>query len=360
MSKVRPGQRIAVIGAGVSGLVAAAELRRAGHDVHVFEAGPYPGGHTNTIEVEDGPRRLAVDTGFIVFNELNYPNFERMLGELGVPSHPAEMSFSVSDGRGEFEWATRGTRGVFARASSMHSIRGSTVCSSTSPGSIATRAGWSGAARRDRRFRRFLIDGGYSDYFIERLLVPQASAVWSADPEQMWSFPAGFLAEFFDNHRTLRLRGRPSWRTVTGGSRDYVEALIAPFRNRVRLETPVRWVERHLDSVMVRVGGATERFDQVVFAVHSDQALRLLTDPSPAESAVMGDPLPAKRSRPPHGHPAAARPPLGMGELELPPERASRRAHHGHLRHEPPPVVRGRSAIPGHAEPNRGDRSGRR
>ncbi len=287
MRSAMPRERIAVVGGGVSGLVAAAELRRAGHDIHLFEAGAYPGGHTNTIEVEDGPRRLAVDTGFIVFNELNYPNFERMLGELGVRSQPAEMSFSVSDGRGGFEWATRGPRGLFARASHAFDPRFHRM--------LLDLARFNREARRlvGRRaegpsLRRFLVDGGYSDYFIERLLVPQASAVWSADPDQMWSFPAGFLAEFFDNHRVLQLRDRPSWRTIAGGSRRYVEALIAPFRDRVHLETPVRWVERHRNSVTVGLGGTSERFDQVVLAVHSDQALRILVDPSPAEAEVLG------------------------------------------------------------------------
>ena len=115
MRRISEHRRIAVVGAGVSGLVAAAELHRAGHDVHVFEAGDYPGGHTNTIDVETPAGKLAVDTGFIVFNELNYPNFERMLAELGVASQPTDMSFSVSDGRGGFEWATTGPRGLFAR-----------------------------------------------------------------------------------------------------------------------------------------------------------------------------------------------------------------------------------------------------
>jgi predicted NAD/FAD-binding protein len=143
--------------------------------------------------------------------------------------------------------------------------------------------------------RRFLDEGGYSEYFVERLLVPQASAVWSADPRQMWSFPAGFLAEFFQNHRVLQLRGRPSWRSVTGGSRRYVEALIAPFRDRVHLEAPVRSVVRDAWGVTVELEGASERFDEVVLAVHSDIALSLLADPSPAEAEVLGS-IPYQRN----------------------------------------------------------------
>jgi predicted NAD/FAD-binding protein len=136
--------------------------------------------------------------------------------------------------------------------------------------------------------RRFLADGDYSDYFVERLLVPQASAVWSADPHQMWSFPASFLAEFFENHRVLQLRGRPSWRTITGGSRCYVEALIEPFLERVRLRAAVRSVIRGPSGVTLALDHGSERFDQVVLAVHSPVALALLADPSPAEAQVLG------------------------------------------------------------------------
>ena len=287
MRRIAEHRRIAVVGAGVSGLVAAAELHRAGHDVHVFEAGEYPGGHTNTIDVETPGGQLAVDTGFIVFNELNYPNFERMLAELGVVSQPTDMSFSVSDGRGGFEWATTGPRGLFARPAHaldprFHRMLRDLVRFNREARKLV------GSGGRGPSLRRFLADGGYSDYFVERLLVPQASAVWSADPAQMWRFPAGFLAEFFDNHRVLQLRDRPSWRSITGGSRRYVEALIAPFHERVNLRAPVRRVHRVPDGVVIALDDSCERFDEVVFAVHSDVALRMLADPAPAETQVLG------------------------------------------------------------------------
>ena len=217
MRRFADSKRIAVIGAGVSGLVAAAELHRVGHDVHVFEAAGYPGGHTNTIDVETPAGALPVDTGFIVFNELNYPNFERMLGELGVASQAADMSFSVSDGRGGFEWATTGPRGLFAKPTHaldprFHRMLRDLVRFNRESRKLV------GSGGHGPSLRRFLADGGYSQYFVERLLVPQASAVWSADPAQMWSFPAGFLAEFFENHRVLQLRGRPAWRSTSSSS----------------------------------------------------------------------------------------------------------------------------------------------
>jgi uncharacterized protein len=280
-------KRIAVVGAGVSGLVAAAELHRVGHDVRVFEAGAYPGGHTNTIDVETPLGSCAVDTGFIVFNELNYPNFELMLAELGIASQPTDMSFSVSDGRGGFEWATTGPRGLFARPAHALDPRFHRMLRDLLRFNRAARK-LVGRAGRGPSLRRFLDDGGYSEYFIERLLVPQASAVWSADPGRMWSFPAVFLAEFFDNHRVLQLRGRPSWRSITGGSRRYVEALIEPFRDRVHLRTTVRRIQRCPEEVVVTLDDSCEVFDEVVLAVHSDRALRMLADPSPAETAIVG------------------------------------------------------------------------
>lgn len=277
-------KRIAVVGGGVSGLVAAAELRAAGHDVRLFEAAGHPGGHSNTIDVETPNGPLAVDTGFIVFNDRNYPNFERLLFELGVPSQPARMGFSVSDGRGDFEWSTRGllTRPAHLLDRRFRRMLLDLVRFNRDARNLV------GAPADGPSLRRFLAEGGYSDYFVDRLLVPQVSAVWSADPEQLWRFPAAFLAEFFENHGVLQLVGRPRWRTIPGGARRYVEALIAPFRRRVQLRSPVRRIVRDAESVSLEVDGELHTFDDVVIATHSDQALRMLGDPTPAERAVLG------------------------------------------------------------------------
>jgi predicted NAD/FAD-binding protein len=280
-------RRIAVVGAGVSGLVAAAELHRAGHDVTVLEAGSYAGGHTNTIDVEEDGRAIPVDTGFIVLNDRNYPNFSRILEELEVPTQPANMSFGVSDGRGRFEWAARGARGIFARPSHLADPRFLRMLSDLVRFNREARA-LVGANGHGPSLREFLVAGGYSEYFIERLIVPQAAAVWSADPEQMWTFPASFLASFFDNHGVLQLRNRPRWRTIIGGSRRYVEALTEPLAGRIRLRTPVRRIERVPDGVRIATAAGEELYDEAVLAVHSDQALRMLADPAPAEREVLG------------------------------------------------------------------------
>jgi predicted NAD/FAD-binding protein len=278
--------KIAIVGTGISGLLAAHRLHRE-HEIVVYEAAPRIGGHTNTVAVEEPAGTLWIDTGFIVFNDRNYPRFEALLGELGVESQPSHMSFSVSDGRGKFEYA--GTPwGLFARPAHL-----------LSPAFLGMLRDW----RRFNREARALIgmngtapslghwleQQGFSRHFVERLIVPQASAVWSADPDQMWSFPASFMAEFFDNHGMYSLRNRPRWRTVRGGSRRYVEAIAAPWRERVRTGARVRRVERLADRVRIEADGCeSEEFDRVVIAAHSDQALALLADPSAAEREVLG------------------------------------------------------------------------
>jgi len=282
--------RIAIVGAGVSGLVTA-HLLAPEHEVTIFEAAGYAGGHTNTVRVDTADQTHHLDTGFIVFNDRNYPNFERLLGRLGVASQPSTMTFSVSDGHGDFEYNGSSPNGLFAKRAHLvtpwfHRM-------------VADLARFNRAARELVRARDdgdegpslgvWLDQQRFSRPFIDRLIVPQASAVWSADPAQMWTFPARFLAEFFDNHGMLSLRGRPQWRTVSGGSARYVETLLAGFRGRLRLRTPIQTVVRAADHVLVTPrGGDPEPFDEVVLATHSDQALALLGDASDAEHQLLG------------------------------------------------------------------------
>jgi predicted NAD/FAD-binding protein len=277
---------VAVIGAGISGLVAARELQRAGWEVHVFEAQERPGGHSNTVYVADETGRVGVDTGFIVFNERNYPNFERLLAELRVPTQPAPMHFSVSDDGGDFEWSSR-PLGLFAKPGHLVDPRFHRMLADLLRFFREARGLLDGEGDSES-LRAFLTARGYSEYFIERLIVPQVSAVWSADPEALWSFPANFLARFLDNHGALQLRGRPRWRSIVGGSRRYVDALAAPFADRIRLATPVREVRRHPDRVEVATDRDRSSFDQVVIAAHADQALALLADPTRAERELLG------------------------------------------------------------------------
>jgi uncharacterized protein len=278
--------RVAIVGAGVSGLVTAHLLHRT-HDVTVFEAGARAGGHTNTVTVETETATHEIDTGFIVFNDRNYPNFERLLGQLGVAWQPSSMTFSVSDEAGDFEYNGSSPNGLFAKRAHLvtpwfHRMVADLVRFNREARDLL-------ASREDPSLRGWLADRGYSRAFVERLIVPQAAAVWSADPAQMGSFPARFLVEFFDNHGMLGLRGRPRWRTIRGGSRRYVEALIRPWRHRLRLSTPIIGIRRHDDHVTVLPrGSAPERFDEVVLAAHADQALAMLADATDREHELLG------------------------------------------------------------------------
>jgi predicted NAD/FAD-binding protein len=320
--------KVAVVGAGISGLTAAHVLART-HEVTIFEAAAKPGGHTNTIRVDTERETHFVDTGFIVLNDRNYPNFECLLARLGVVTQPSDMSFSVSDQR-DFEYASTSASGLFANRRHL-----------VTPSFLSMVA----EVRRFQREARGLLDApdtgdgpslgdwleehDYSQRFIDRLIVPQASAVWSADPRQMWTFPARFLAEFFHNHGMLTLTDRPKWRTVAGGSQRYVDQLVAAFGDRLRLASPVTAVARHDDHVMVTArGSAAERFDQVVLATHSDQALKMLEDPSDRERELLG---------------AIAYQPneavLHTDERMLPRRRAAWASWNYHLLDEPRPVT---------------------
>src|SRR3954454_5903292 len=278
--------KIAIVGAGVSGLVAA-HLLHDRHEIRVFEAAARPGGHANTVSVDIGGATHGVDTGFVVYNERNYPRFVRLLDRLDVATPPTDMSFGVSDEHGRFEYASTSPNGLFARRAHLASPRFLRMLAEVPRFQREARTLL--ASDEDPSLAEWLERRRVSPAFVDRLIVPQAAAVWSADPRQMWSFPARFLAEFFANHGMLELGGRPRWRTVTGGSRRYVDALVAPLRERLRLATPVRAIHRRSEHVTVEPhGGEPERFDAVVLATHSDQALALLADATPREHEVLG------------------------------------------------------------------------
>jgi uncharacterized protein len=278
--------KIAVVGAGISGLVCA-HLLHDEHDLTVFEANDYAGGHTHTVRVDTSDETHWVDTGFIVLNDRTYPRFERLLAGIGVATQRSTMSFSVSDGK-NFEYNGASANGLFARRSnlarpSFHRMIFDLMRFNREARSLIGLNG-SGPSLGE-----FLHEGRYSPQFVQRLIVPQASAVWSADPRRMWEFPASMLAEFFANHGMFGLADRPTWLTVKGGSARYVEAIVRPLGERLRLSSPVRRIERFDDRVEITpAGGEPESFDEVVLAVHSDQALRMLCDPSAAEAEVLG------------------------------------------------------------------------
>ena len=277
--------RVAIIGAGVSGLVAA-HLLQEEHELVVFEAADYAGGHAHTIDVETEEGVFGVDTGFIVYNDRNYPNFERLLAELGVPTQPSEMSFGVCDGAG-FEYNGASANGLFAQRSnlvrpSFHRMIADLLRFNREALELLQ-------SDHDPSLREWLAQRRYSEGFVERLIVPQASAVWSADPEQMWTFPARFLLEFFDNHGVLGFR-EPA--TVAHRHRRLarVRERDPATRSRPRCGSRPRCSRSRASASTSRSGpaGSVHRFDAVVFATHSDQALSLLADPSETERELLG------------------------------------------------------------------------
>lgn len=280
-------QKIAVIGTGISGSLAAHRLSRH-HDVTVFEAGDRIGGHTNTVDVTVDNRQWAVDTGFIVFNELTYPNFISLLDELGVASQPSEMSFSVRCERTGLEYNGATMNTLFAQRSNLFRPR------------------FYRMLREILRFNReapalldmpgdsinlgeYLDQQGYSSSFIEHYIIPMGAAIWSSTPGGMAVVPAKFFVRFFVNHGLLQVNDRPAWRVIKGGSRQYMDKLVAGHHDRIRLSCPVQSIRRFADHVEIKAHNCpVERFDQVFVSCHSDQALQMLADPTPEEQSTLG------------------------------------------------------------------------
>jgi predicted NAD/FAD-binding protein len=280
------GRRIAVVGTGISGLVSARLLQQR-HEVTVFEAGDHAGGHTVTTEVEAPEGPLAVDAGFIVYNEDNYPNFVRLLRQLEVPTQPTSMSFSVACERTGLEYAGASLDALFAQRANLFRVR--------FYGLLVEIARFNRLARRAvavspaGTLREFLDTHRLSRSLAELYLVPLTAAIWSADPARVLDTPARFILRFLENHQLLGATGHRRWRVVAGGSRRYVDALVRPLEDRVRLRTPVRRVRRaDAGGVDVVTDSGIERFDEVVVATHSDQALALLEAPTRQEAEVLG------------------------------------------------------------------------
>jgi predicted NAD/FAD-binding protein len=279
--------RIAVIGTGVSGLVAAYLLGRE-HDLTVFEAQSHVGGHTLTSRIDWQGQEYHVDAGFIVFNEVNYPNLVRLFQKLGVESQATSMSFSVKSRRTGLEYAGTSPNGLFAQRRNLASPRFLGLLRDIGRFNKQGRR-LLAASSVSPTLGQLIEQGGYSQAFVDEYLIPMGAAIWSTNPADMLVFPARFFLEFLDNHGLLRLTRRHQWRSVKGGSFRYIEPLTRAFSDRIRLETPVLSVRRSAASVTVRTtAGGAEEFDQVVIATHSDQALKLLEDASDTEREVLG------------------------------------------------------------------------
>ncbi|WP_333982596.1 NAD(P)/FAD-dependent oxidoreductase [Ectopseudomonas khazarica] len=280
--------KIAIVGSGIAGLTCAYLLNRK-HDIQVFEASDWIGGHTHTVDVQVEGRRYAIDTGFIVFNDWTYPNFIRLLGQVGVAFKPTEMSFSVSDPSSGVEYNGHDLNSLFAQRSNLWSpafwgmLRDILRFNRQSLNDLA-----SDRIDADTTLGQYLQRNGYGRRFIEHYIVPMGSAIWSMSLADMLGFPLQFFVRFCKNHGLLSVSDRPTWQVIEGGSRSYVAPLTASFAERIRLNCPVSRVVRDDNGVTLHSAAGEERFDKVVFACHSDQALALLDQASTAERDILG------------------------------------------------------------------------
>ena len=281
-----PAKRIAVVGAGISGLSAAWLLSQR-HDVVLFEAEDRLGGHSCTVQAPspDGP--VAVDTGFIVYNPPNYPNFTALLDHLGVASTEAHMSFAVSMDDGDFEYSSHGVAGLFAQKRNLANPRFLRMLLDVTRFHRTAVGDLEELDRSLCSLGQYLDDRKYGRAFRELHLLPQAAAIWSSTPRQMADYPAAAFIRFYQNHRLLEVDMAPNWRTVAGGSTRYVQALAAEFRGQIRLASPVTRIERDAQGVSLHSRRGAERFDEVVLALHSDQAFAILAEPSVDERHLL-------------------------------------------------------------------------
>jgi len=283
--EARP-MRIAVVGAGIAGNGAAWLLSRR-HEVVLFEREPRPGGHTHTHRVELQGREYAVDTGFIVYNPLNYPLFSRLLAELGVDSQPTTMGFSVQDARNGLEYNATTLDALFCQRRNLLSPRFLAMVREIlrfyreSPALLAQPG-------PGPTLGEYLHDRRYSKLFVEDHLVPMASALWSSPSAEIMRFPAQQLVRFMANHQMLESGTRPAWRVLRGGSSSYLDALQRGWTVQLRTDSAVEAVRRTPQGVLVHTAAGDEVFDQVVLACHSDEALALLEQPREAEREVLG------------------------------------------------------------------------
>ena len=286
--------RIGIIGGGISGLIAAHRLSTS-HEVTIFEANGYIGGHTNTVDVEDGRGPVAVDTGFIVFNDRTYPGFCEFLDEMGVGSQPTEMSFSVRDDADDLEYRGMDVAGLFAQRRNIFRprfwkllrdfIRFRDIALKLSDDEEEMTVG------------QFFSQHTFSDWFIHKYFLPMGSAVWSCPRATFETFPIRFIIDFYKNHGMLGVQERPQWHVVKGGSREYVRALLQRLEAKIHLECPIQSVHRgDKGATLTRRDGITEQFDHVILACHADQALKMLGDEATSTESELLTRFPYERN----------------------------------------------------------------
>ncbi len=285
-ARPKPGERVAIIGAGIAGL-AAAHLLHDKYQLTVFEAAGYAGGHTNTIDVQAPDGTIAVDTGFIVYNETNYPLFTSLLSKLGVRTQPTNMSFGVSCDRTGFEYNGSSLNQLFARRRNAFSPRFYSMTVDILRFHRLTQPDVFDVSD-DLSVADYVATRRLGDAFYNLYLLPIGASIWSSPADTFAQYPIRFVVDFLRNHGMLQLKHRPQWRVIQGGSARYVERLTAPLMGQLRLNTPVLAVRRAYNTVSITTAQEQLQFDHVIFATHSDQALAMLPDSSPIEREILG------------------------------------------------------------------------
>ena len=280
--------KIAIVGSGISGLTCAYLLNRE-HDITVFEKNDYVGGHTHTHEIEYDGEEFSVDSGFIVYNEWTYPNFIKLLDQLGVERQLTRMGFSVKSEKNNLEYAGHSLNGLFAQRSNFFRPSFMRILFSMRRFNAEARDDL-GTLDPQITLGQYLTSNNYPREFIQHYIIPIGAAIWSTVPKQMMDVPAVFFIRFFENHGLLQVVNRPNWWVISGGSKKYVEKMIYDFKGKIRLSTPVKNVKRGIDNITVKFGSSVlekENFDSIIFACHSNQSLAMLDSPSKQEEEVL-------------------------------------------------------------------------
>ena len=281
--------KIAIIGGGVSGLTVA-HLLHDEHDLTLFEANDYVGGHTHTHELEAEGRRWRVDSGFIVYNEKTYPNFIKLLRKLKVVSQKSSMGFSVKAPNKKLEYSGASLNALFAQRQNLFRLSFYVMIKDILRFNRVAKSKLEGLVE-SMTINEFLKQNKFSKHFVENYIIPMGAAIWSTAAEKTIEMPAVFYIRFFKNHGLLQTKNRPQWRVIKGGSKSYIEKIKAGFEKQIKLSTPVKKIIRYKDEVEIFFGKSGEysnKFDKVIIATHSDQALQMLEEPSAKEKEILG------------------------------------------------------------------------
>jgi predicted NAD/FAD-binding protein len=288
--RTKMSKKIAIIGTGISGLTCGHLLHQK-HDITLFEANSYIGGHTATKDVQVDGRQYAIDTGFIVFNDWTYPNFIKLMDKIGVQSQATEMSFSVKNLAQNLEYNGNTLNSLFAQRRNLLRPKFWRILRDILKfNKICKKGAADNTDYGQETLHEFLIQHQFSEEFTYNYILPMCAAIWSTSLQDIKAFPFKFFLRFFNNHGLLNVTDRPQWRSIVGGSREYIKPLIAGFEKNIRLNSPVKSVTNIDNQKLICLQDDTKHlFDEVIFACHSDQALSIISIPSLIQSEILGD-----------------------------------------------------------------------